>query len=103
VAAAEHERDAVLRRARAEVESTRAAAQQLATRARDIRTTLVTPAAGARGAARAAFQAGVLDLLRLLDAERVFTDAELAAIELETEAVMAAIEARLAAGEDPLP
>jgi hypothetical protein len=33
----------------------------------------------------------------------VFTDAALVAIDLETDAVVAAIEARLAAGEDPLP
>jgi len=103
VTAAELEMTATERRARAELAATRAAALSLTERARDIRTRLVDPARGARDAARAAFATGVLDVLRLVDAERVFTDAALVAIDLETDAVVAAIEARLAAGEDPLP
>ncbi len=40
---------------------------------------------------------------RLVDAERLYVDAATAALDLEIDAVAAAIEARLAAGEDPLP
>jgi len=103
VTAAELELAATERRARADLAATRAAALSLTERARDIRSRLVDPARGARDAARAAFATGALDVLRLVDAERVFTDAALVAIDLETDAVLAAIEARLAAGEDPLP
>ncbi len=103
VTAAELERAAVERRARGEMAATRMAAGRLSERARDIRTRLVEPARGAREAARAAFASGALDVLRLVDAERVFTDATLVAIDIEIDAVAAAIEARLAAGEDPLP
>lgn len=103
VTAAELELAATERRARGDLVAARAAAQRLGERARDIRSRLVDPARGARDAARAAFATGVGDVLRLVDAERVFADAALIAIDLETDAVIAAIEARLAAGEDPLP
>lgn len=103
VRAAELERTATERRARGELAATRAAAVALTLRAQDARATLVEPAIGARDAARAAFSTGVLDVLRLVDAERTFTEATLVAIDLEVDAVVAAIEARLAAGEDPLP
>ena len=103
VTAAELERSAVERRARGEMAATRMAAGRLSERARDVRARLVDPARGARDAARAAFASGALDILRLVDAERVFTDATLVAIDIEIDAIAAAIEARLAAGEDPLP
>ncbi|MCC7177467.1 MAG: TolC family protein [Acidobacteria bacterium] len=103
VTAAELELAATERRARGDLVAARAAAQRLGERARDIRSRLVDPARGARDAARAAFATGAGDVLRLVDAERVFADAALIAIDLETDAVVAAIEARLAAGEDPLP
>ena len=103
VTAAEFERAAVERRARGELSASRLAAGRLSERARDVRARLVEPARGAREAARAAFASGALDILRLVDAERVFTDATLVAIDIEIDAVAAAIEARLAAGEDPLP
>jgi outer membrane protein, heavy metal efflux system len=103
VTSAELERAAVERRARGELAATRTAAGRLGERAMDVRARLVEPALGARQAARAAFAVGALDVLRLVDAERVFTDATLVAIDIEIDAVAAAIEARLAAGEDPLP
>jgi hypothetical protein len=88
VTAAELELAATERRARADLAATRAAAARLSERARDIRARLVDPARGARDAARAAFATGALDVLRLVDAERVFTDAALVAIDLETDAVV---------------
>ena len=69
----------------------------------DVRATLLDPALAARDAARAAYRAGALDVLRLVDAERLATEAALVATELEIEAVATAISARLAAGEGPLP
>ncbi len=101
--AAEFERAAAERRARGELLAAREAATRLTAQARDARATLVEPARAARDAARAAFQSGALDVLRLVDAERVHADAVLVAIDLEIDAVAAAIAARLAAGEDPLP
>jgi outer membrane protein TolC len=103
VRAAELQLAATERRARGELAATRTAAIRLAERAREARLRLVEPARGARDAARSAFRSGVLDILRLVDAERVFTEAALVTIDLELDAVVAAIEARLAAGEDPLP
>jgi cobalt-zinc-cadmium efflux system outer membrane protein len=103
VTAATRELAAVERRARAEATAQRQAALALTTRARDARRQLVEPALGARDAARSAFTLGALDVLRLVDAERVYAEAALVAIDLETQAVLAAIEARLAAGEEPLP
>lgn len=103
VSAAQHELEATRQRLTALLVAARDAAGTLATRAIDLDATLVTPARGARDAARAAFAAGALDVLRLVDAERLYVDAATAALDLEIDAVAAAIEARLAAGEDPLP
>lgn len=103
VRAAEFALAAAARRAHGELVAAREAASRLTTRARDVRATLVQPALGAREAARAAFGAGALDVIRLVDAERVATEAALVATDLEIDAVEAAIETRLAAGETPLP
>lgn len=103
VRAAEFALVAAERRARGELLAAREAAERLSTRSRDARATLLDPALEAREAARAAFGAGALDVMRLVDAERVATEAALVATDLEIDAVVAAIEARLAAGEDPLP
>jgi cobalt-zinc-cadmium efflux system outer membrane protein len=103
VAAATRELAATERRARAEAAAARLAAEALTVKAQVARRQLVEPALGARDAARSAFALGALDVLRLVDAERVYTEAALVAIDVEAEAVLAAIEARLAAGEEPLP
>lgn len=103
VAAAEHERSAVERRLRGTLAAATTAARTLTAQAADAERTLVVPARGARDAARAAFASGALDVMRLVDAERVVIDAERVAIDIEIDAVAAALEARLAAGEDPLP
>jgi cobalt-zinc-cadmium efflux system outer membrane protein len=103
VKAAELELVATERRARGELAAARDAAERLSVKARDTRTALVQPAIAAREAARAAYGAGALDVMRLVDAERVATEAALVATDLEIDAVAAAIEARLAAGEEPLP
>lgn len=103
VKAAEQDLLATERRARGELQASSEAARQLSARTRDVRATLLDPARAARDAARAAYRAGALDVLRLVDAERLATEAALVATELEVEAVASAIAARLAAGEGPLP
>lgn len=103
VTAAELDLAATERRARGEWQAAREAAERLAARTRDARTTLLAPARAARDAARAAYRAGALDVLRLVDAERIATEAALVVTDLEIDAAAAAIEARLAVGEEPLP
>jgi cobalt-zinc-cadmium efflux system outer membrane protein len=101
--AAQLEAEAVERRLRGEFAAARAAAVTLADRAAWSPAALVEPARAARDAARAAFAAGAIDVLRLLDAERVHTDAAAVSLDIAIDAVAAAIDARVAAGEDPLP
>ena len=101
--AAELDAQAVARRLRGEFAAARVAAATLADRAGWSPTALVEPARAARDAARAAFAAGAIDVLRLLDAERVHAEAAAVSLDITIDAVAAAIEARLAAGEDPLP
>lgn len=103
LSAAQHDLDATRQRLTTLLTASREAAAALAARAAELDTLLVTPARGARDAARAAFAAGALDVLRLVDAERLYVDAAITALDLEIDAVAAALEARLAAGEDPLP
>ncbi|MEZ5293824.1 MAG: TolC family protein [Vicinamibacterales bacterium] len=101
--AAEQDRAATERRLAGAFSAAHRAATILASRATDLDATLVVPARGARDAARAAFAAGALDVLRLVDAERLYVDAAIAAVDVVIDAVEATIEARLAAGEEPLP
>jgi cobalt-zinc-cadmium efflux system outer membrane protein len=101
--AAELETDAVERRLRGEFAAARAAAATLAERAAWSPAALVEPARAARDAARAAFTAGAIDVLRLLDAERVHAEAAAVSLDIAIDAVAAAIDARVAAGEEPLP
>lgn len=103
VTSAQQELTATERRARGEITATRLVAERLIAHARELQTTLVTPAREVREAARAAFASGALDVMRLVDAERVYIDARLVALDVEFDALAAAIEARLSAGEEPLP
>lgn len=103
VTSAQQELAATERRARGELSASRLVAERLRAHARELQATLVAPALAARDAARAAFASGALDVMRLVDAERVYTDARLVTLDVEIDALAAAIEARLSAGEDPLP
>lgn len=89
--------------ATADIRATAAAARQLTDEAGRLRASLAPPAAVARAAARAAFESGAGDLLRVVDAERTYTETELVLHDLAAEAVLAAIEARLASADSPLP
>lgn len=104
LAQGEHEaaRDELLhieRLARAQIAAARTTAAVLAAEAGRVQRELVAPAEVARRAARSAFREGAGDVLRLLDAERVFVDAASAAIDVNIDAVLATVRARIAAGE----
>ena len=101
--AAELERDFVTRLAEADATAALRAAQRLAGAATGAAADLVEPATIARTAMRSAFDLGAADLLLVVDAERAFADARLLENDIRIEAVAAAIAARLALGEAPLP
>lgn len=85
--------------ARAELAGSRARASALAALAERVQQELVAPAEVARRAARSSFREGAGDILRYLDAERVHADAAREAIDVRLEAALAAVRARVAAGE----
>lgn len=101
--AAELERDLVTRRAEADATAALRNARRLAGAAAGSEAELVEPATVARTAMRSAFDLGAADILLVVDAERAFADARLLANDIRIEAVAAAIAARLALGEAPLP
>ncbi|MGE0683511.1 MAG: TolC family protein [Candidatus Binatia bacterium] len=71
------------------------AAQELTERARNIDRQLLQPAEITRNAARASFREGAANILQLVDAERVYTEARREALELKLEAYAKTFEARL--------
>ena len=103
VRAAELERDFVTRRAEADAAAALRTARRLAEAASGADAQLVDPATIARTAMRSAFDLDAADPLRVVDAERAFADARLLANDIRIEAVAAAVAARLALGEAPLP
>jgi cobalt-zinc-cadmium efflux system outer membrane protein len=103
VHAAELELTFVRTQARAEADAQMAFARRLLDHASEIERMQTQPAALVRVAARAAFLEGAGDLLRLVDAERVHAEALRQAADLRLEGVLAFLEARLLAGESPLP
>lgn len=103
VQAAMADRDAIRARLNAEATTVVRVAQTLADRAARARHDLLEPAAGVRDAARAAFEEGTLDVLKLIDAQRVYGDVQRVALDLQLEALGAAVEARIALGQEPLP
>lgn len=79
------------------------AAQTMSARARSAPAELLAPADEVRRAARAAFREGASDVLKLIDAERVYTDVRRVAVELRLDALFTALEARFAIGEEMVP
>lgn len=75
-------------------------ARRLAEFAASARAALLAPAELARTAALSAFTEGRVGALELVDAERVYTEAKKGALELESEAYLAAFAARLLAGQE---
>ncbi len=80
-----------------------AAARELRARALTVEQDLVRPAEGARDAATAAFNEGASDVLRLVDARRLYLDARREAMDLFAEAAFRAAEVRLLLGEEAIP
>lgn len=103
VRAAELERDFVTRRAEADAAAALLNALRLAEAAADTAAQLVEPTTIARTAMRSAFDLGAADVLLVVDVERAFANARLLENDIQIEAVAAAIAARLALGEAPLP
>ncbi|MGE3842465.1 MAG: TolC family protein [Vicinamibacterales bacterium] len=97
------ELDAVRVRARAEALSWINELQALVAHNAQTVESLLEPARTARVAARAAFLEGSFDPLRLVDAERAWTEARRTRLALEVEAVLASIETRAALGLEIVP
>ena len=103
MAAAELELAQVERLAAGEARSTLVAARELGERSARASADLLEPAAVVRTAARSAFESGAGDVLRLVDAERVYAESRLIIGDLSIDALLAAIDARLALAEDVAP
>jgi len=101
--AAELELRATTERARAEAAVLLRAARELSERLARMEEDLVSPAEAARSAALASFREGVADVLRVVDAERIYSEARREALDLTVEAFVAISRARLAAGQEVLP
>jgi cobalt-zinc-cadmium efflux system outer membrane protein len=101
--AADLELEATLARARAEAAILVRAARGLQARVARLDEDLVGPAEEARRSALAAFREGAADVLRVVDAERMHTEARREALDLTVEAFLASCRARLAAGLEVLP
>ena len=103
VVAAQAERTALVTSLVSTARTQVAAAQNLRRKATEADGVMLSAATTVRDAARAAFREGAVDVLKLIDAERTYGDLQRAALDLRIDAAAAAIEARLALGEDPLP
>jgi cobalt-zinc-cadmium efflux system outer membrane protein len=101
--AAGAERDALLQRLSLEADALVRAAQTITDQAAKAPQELLEPAEDVRRAALAAFREGTADVMKLIDAERVYADVNRAAIELRLDALLTTIEARFAIGEETIP
>lgn len=101
--AADLELAATLDRARAEAAVLVRAARSLQARLLRLDEDLVRPAEDARRSAVAAFAEGAVDVLRVVDAERIHAEARREALDLTVEAFLTSCRARLAAGLEALP
>ena len=68
-----------------------------------MRRDLLGPAEGVRNAAQAMFREGATDVLKLVDAERIYADVRREALALAIDAYVAAIEARFAVAQEDIP
>ena len=101
--AAVADRDALVAQLTADTASLLRASRIVTEQAARAQVELLAPAEGVRRAARAAFREGTADVLRLIDAERVYADVQRAAIDLRLDALLTTIEARFALGEESIP
>jgi cobalt-zinc-cadmium efflux system outer membrane protein len=98
--AVEFEWQAATASAKAALGSRIDAARLLSEQAERAPTELLAPAEGVRTAARSSFREGAADVLKLVDAERVYLDARREALQLRLGAFQMAAEARLALGKE---
>lgn len=103
VRAASLDLDAIRLRAIAESRALTLASTTLAEQAGRADAELLQPAAIVRDAARAMFREGAADILKLVDAERIYADVRREALALRLEAYLACIEARFAVGLEDIP
>ena len=101
--AAAAEREALKGRLASDAAALVLTAQALAGRSARVDAELLAPADAVRNAALASFQEGRSDVLRLLDAERVYGEVRRTILELRLDALVAALEARFALGQEMLP
>jgi cobalt-zinc-cadmium efflux system outer membrane protein len=97
------EREALVHRLSTDAASVVRAARTIAARATTASQELLEPAEDVRRAARTAFHEGAADVLKLIDAERVYADVHRTAIDLRLDALVITIEARFALGEETIP
>lgn len=97
------ERDFVRMRGLSDARAAIDAANALAASAARVSADMVAPAESVRDAARAMFREGVIDVLKLVDAERTYADVQREARSLSIDAFVAAIEARFALDEEEIP
>jgi cobalt-zinc-cadmium efflux system outer membrane protein len=97
------DRDAVIRQLSADSASLIRAATDISAQAATAAVELLRPAEEVRNAALAAFREGGTDVLKVIDAERVYTDVRRAAAGLRLDALLTTIEARFALGEEAIP
>jgi len=101
--AAEADRHALVQRLSLEADALVRVAQTITDQAAKAPQELLAPAENVRRAALAAFREGTADVMKLIDAERVYADVNRAAIELRLDALLTTIEARFAIGEEMIP
>jgi cobalt-zinc-cadmium efflux system outer membrane protein len=97
------DRDALVAQVAADTASLLRAAETIAEQADRAPQELLEPAEGVRRATLAAFREGTADVLKLIDAERVYADVHRAAIDLRLDALQTVIEARFALGQETIP
>lgn len=101
--AAEADHETAKLRAVAEARAALTTAGALAATAATVQRDLLTPAEGVRNAARAMFREGATDVLKLVDAERVYADVRRDALSLAVDAYLAAVDARFALAQEQIP
>lgn len=94
---------ALERRAAADTVALVTAAHALADQSTRVEQTLLAPAEGVWSASRATFREGAADVLKLVDAERVYGEVRRDALAIRLDAFVAAIEARFALGLEEIP
>ena len=97
------DRDAIVQQLSVDAASLIRAATDIALQAAIAGNQLLAPAEEVRNAALAAFREGSTDVLKVIDAERVYTDVRRAAVDLRLDALLTTLEARLALGEEAIP